>query len=68
MKIVVNGDAVDVPGGATVLTVVEMMTEAHGQKGIAVALNAVVVHRGAWGETTLSEEDQVEVLSAIGGG
>jgi sulfur carrier protein len=68
MKIVVNGDDVEVPDGATVRSVVEMMTETRGRKGIAVALNAVVVNRGAWDETTLSEEDQVEVLSAIGGG
>jgi sulfur carrier protein len=68
MKVVVNGDVVDVPEGATVRSVVEMLTGRPGGKGMAVALNAVVVHRGAWDETTLSEEDQVEVLSAIGGG
>ena len=68
MKITLNGDAVEVPEGATVRSVVEMMTERPGAKGVAVAVNAEVVHRRSWDETTLSAEDQVEVLSAIGGG
>ena len=68
MKITLNGDAVEVPEGATVRSVVEMMTERPSAKGVAVAVNAEVVHRTAWDATTLSAEDQVEVLSAIGGG
>ena len=68
MRISLNGDAVEIPEGATVRSVVEMMTERPTSKGVAVALNAEVVHRAAWEETTLSEDDQVEVLSAIGGG
>ena len=68
MKITLNGDAIDVPADATVRSVVEMMTERSNAKGVAVAVNAEVVHRGEWDQRTLSEEDQVEVLSAIGGG
>jgi sulfur carrier protein len=68
VRIILNGDVVDVPEGATVRSVVEMMTERPNSRGVAVAINAEVVHRGAWDETRLSEEDQVEVLSAIGGG
>ena len=68
MKITLNGDAVEVPEGVTVRSVVEMMTERPNTRGLAVAVNAEVVHRGAWDDTTLSAEDEVEVLSAIGGG
>jgi sulfur carrier protein len=68
MRITLNGDVLDVPADATVRSVVEMMTERPNSKGVAVAVNAEVVHRGEWDERTLSEEDQVEVLSAIGGG
>lgn len=68
MRITLNGDAVDVPEGATVRSIVEMMTQRPNAKGVAVAVNAEVVHRGAWDEKTLAAEDQVEVLSAIGGG
>ena len=68
MKVVVNGDGMVVPEGATVRSVVEMVTDKPDAKGIAVAVNAEVVHRGAWDDTPLSEDDRVEVLSAIGGG
>ena len=68
MKIILNGDVVEVPEDTTVRSVVEMMIERPNSRGVAVAINAEVVHRGAWDETKLSEEDQVEVLSAIGGG
>jgi sulfur carrier protein len=68
MRVMLNGDAIDVPEGATVRSVVEMMTERPNAKGVAVALNAEVVHRSSWDETKLAEEDQIEVLSAIGGG
>ena len=68
MKITLNGDVIDVPADATVRSVVEMMTERPNAKGVAVAVNAEVVHRGEWDQRTLSEADQVEVLSAIGGG
>jgi len=68
MKVMVNGDPVDLPDGATVRNVIELFTEARGERGLAVALNAEVVHRGAWDVTRLADEDRVEVLSAIGGG
>ena len=68
MRITLNGDVIDVPANATVRNVVEMMTERPNARGVAVAVNAEVVHRAEWDATTLSEEDQVEVLSAIGGG
>ncbi|MGH2754631.1 MAG: sulfur carrier protein ThiS [Actinomycetota bacterium] len=68
MKIVVNGDPVDLPEGATVRNVVELFRDARDGRGLAVALNAEVVHRGAWDATPLADDDRVEVLSAIGGG
>ncbi len=36
--------------------------------GIAVALNAEVVPRGAWAETKLGEDDRVEIVQARAGG
>ena len=68
MRIMLNGDVIDVPAEATVRSVVEMMTERPNVRGLAVAVNAEVIHRGDWDQRTLAEEDQVEVLSAIGGG
>lgn len=36
--------------------------------GIAVALNAQVVPRAAWAETTIAPGDQVEIVGIVRGG
>lgn len=66
MTVVVNGEAVQVPDGATVATVVADVVG--DRPGIAVAVGDSVVRRAAWTETRLSEGDRVEVLTAVQGG
>jgi sulfur carrier protein len=66
--VTVNGEARDVPSGATVANVVELLEVAPDGRGIAVALNGEVVSRGRWPETELREGSWVEVVSAIQGG
>ena len=68
MRVIVNGDALDVPEEATIATVVQMTGATPSAKGLAVAVNAEVVPRSAWDEKRLAAEDRVEVLRAIGGG
>jgi sulfur carrier protein len=50
-------------------TVVELLTR-HGiePRGIAVALDGEVVRRGAWGETTVHDGAQIEIVTAAAGG
>jgi sulfur carrier protein len=66
MTITVNGQARDLPDGATAAEAVELLTTA--ASGIAVAVNGQVVRRAAWDSTTLADGDQVEVLTAVQGG
>lgn len=66
MKLVVNGEAREFTGQATLLDVVAGVTDA--PQGIAVALNASVVPRGSWKSTTVADGDEVEVLTAVQGG
>jgi sulfur carrier protein len=68
VNITVNGEVRDVPSGATVATVVELLEAAPDGRGIAVALNGEVVSRRRWPETKLLEGSWVEVVSAIQGG
>jgi sulfur carrier protein len=52
-------------------TVRELLSECGvepDRPGIAVALNAEVVPRGAWAETRLGEDDRVEIVQARAGG
>jgi sulfur carrier protein len=73
MNVTVNGERRELPAGATLASVVELLAGGHGlppaaPRGVAVALDNEVVPRGAWPSTHLSEGARVEVLSAIQGG
>jgi sulfur carrier protein len=67
MKIVLNGSEREV---AEDTTVAQLVTEAAGNagRGLAVAVDAEVVPRSAWEDTTLIEGQRVELLAAIQGG
>jgi sulfur carrier protein len=66
MKLTVNGKPREDSDGVTLAEVVTQLTVA--PSGVAVALNGVVVPRGSWSATTLSDDDNVEVLTAVQGG
>lgn len=73
MNVTVNGERRELPSGATLASVVELLAGGHAlpgaaSRGVAVALDNEVVPRGAWPSTPLSEGARVEVLSAIQGG
>ena len=68
MRITVNGEARELPAGATVASAVELLSAAPEGRGVAVAVGGQVVPRGAWAETELNEGVQVEVVAAVQGG
>ena len=69
MKVVVNGEARELPEA---LTIAELVAEeAPGLmdgRGVAVAVDAEVVPRSEWAATTLEAGQTVEVLAAMQGG
>ena len=69
MRIELNGEALELPAGATLADAVRRAgAEPEGGRGVAVALDGEVVPRGEWASTALSEGRLVEVLAAIQGG
>lgn len=68
MKLVVNGEVTEFAEGTTVAEVVEGYGRDPSGRGTAVAVNGNVVPRATWRETSLQDDDEVEVLTAIGGG
>jgi sulfur carrier protein len=66
MRLVVNGEPRDFSDGATLSAIVAELTQA--RQGIAVAVNADVIPRGAWESTDLRTGDRIEVLTAVQGG
>lgn len=68
MNVTVNGEARQLPAGATVASVVDLLDVAPGARGVAVALDGEVVTRSQWPATELREGALVEVVAAIQGG
>lgn len=74
MVLTVNGERRELPTGATVLSVVELLADDGGRadgtatRGVAVAVEGEVVPRDAWPTTQLGDGVRVEVLAAIQGG
>jgi len=66
VTVLVNGESRAFDAGATVADLVAVV--AASPKGIAVAVNADVVPRSAWGATPLAEDDRIELLTAAQGG
>jgi sulfur carrier protein len=66
--ITLNGERRQLPSGATVANVVELLEVAAPARGVAVAVNGEVVTRGRWDDTKLPEGARIEVVAAIQGG
>lgn len=71
MIVTLNGESRELPPGATVASVLELLEAApgsRGARGVAVALDGVVVTRSRWSETPLGEGARIEIVAAIQGG
>jgi sulfur carrier protein len=68
LSVTINGDRRELPVGATVASVVASLADAPGGRGVAVAVEGVVVPRGQWTSTELREGASVEVVVAVQGG
>lgn len=69
MKVLVNGSARELPEALTIAELVAAEApELDGGRGVAVAVDAEVVPRSEWAETTLAAGQNVEVLAAMQGG
>jgi sulfur carrier protein len=68
VNVLVNGEPTELEAGATVQTALAALALEGGERGVAVAVDAVVVPRGEWTRRELSEGARVEILRAIQGG
>lgn len=66
MSIIVNGDPSDVAPGTTVAELVSRLDLP--SRGVAVAVDAEVIPRGAWETFAVADGARVEVLIAVQGG
>jgi sulfur carrier protein len=63
-----NGQAEQLPDGATVADAVKAVGVNGETRGVAVAVDGEVVRRADWVTTPLAERQAVEVVRAVQGG
>ncbi|MEX0992785.1 MAG: sulfur carrier protein ThiS [Solirubrobacterales bacterium] len=68
MKVILNGVERELAEGTTVADLVSVEDLPAAGRGVAVAVDAEVVPRGAWEDTELNDGQSVELLAAIQGG
>ncbi len=66
LRVRVNGEDRELAEGVSVAALLDSMSLE--VNGIAVALNMEIVRRGEYGDTQLSDGDEVEIVRAVGGG
>ncbi len=66
MKILLNGENREVPHGATVAQMLDLL--GYGERRVAVELNRAVVPKSRHDSQLLAEGDRIEIIQAIGGG
>ncbi len=68
MVVYVNGEARQLQAAVTLQELVQQFELDPWGRGIAVAVDAVVVPRGSWSQVVLAPGAKVEILTAIQGG
>jgi thiamine biosynthesis protein ThiS len=66
MKLTVNGEPTELPDNGTIETLLEQLnaTQAH----TALMRNGKIIPSNDWKNTTLNENDEIEILVFVGGG
>lgn len=66
ISIVVNGEAKEVPGGASVAQLLQMLGLYAGR--VAIERNLQILPRSEWGATQVAAGDRYEIVQFVGGG
>ncbi len=68
MNITINGEVIAVNEQMKLSEFVELRLSGKEPRGIAVALNDMIIPKSKWNETALNENDNVEIVHAVQGG
>jgi sulfur carrier protein len=66
MKVIINGDAREIPNGLTVVALLEHLGMAGGR--VAIERNLDILSRADWPSTPVKENDSFEIVHFVGGG
>ncbi len=66
MKLIVNGQARDLPTGTTLISLLEQFCRTPDH--VIAEVNGAIIDRAAWVGTPLREGDKIELVAFVGGG
>ena len=66
MKIIANGEAKDVPEGATLLEYIRSL--GLDENAVVAELNGNIIEKASFGSALLRPDDRLELLHFVGGG
>ncbi len=66
MQIVLNGDSLEIAGGATIEKL--LLQLGISRERVAVELNADIVPKANYEKQLLSDDDKIEIVHFVGGG
>ena len=68
IQVTINGKPFTLSNDATLLNALQKLQIDPSRSGIAVALGYDVIPRTKWSETTLQNNDEIEIVTATQGG
>jgi sulfur carrier protein len=68
MRVTINGVARELPEGARIADALRAVGVDADERGVAVAVDAEVVPRAGWNETTIPDGARLEIVRATAGG
>ena len=66
MKITINGQLKEFDKSLSLQTLIDKYCESN--KRVVAEVNGIVVQSLSWGNTTLKDGDEIEIVSLVGGG
>ena len=66
MRVVINGEAKDVPEGLNLRSLLEHLSLPHQR--IAVEVDQQVIRKADWDQTPVNAEARIEIVHFVGGG
>ena len=68
MKLILNGETIETADGQTLGGLLKTLGIAADTKGVAIAVNEVVIPKRKWDSTGLNADDAIEIIQAVQGG
>jgi sulfur carrier protein len=68
MKIKVNGEERVIESGLSLIKLIQAELKTDEPKGVAAAVNAMIVPKQKWEDTIVKENDEIEIVHAVQGG